>query len=108
MAQTWSLEIARDLIRQWCDMRVEEAVDLEGLTVKLEALESFILEQKPGSLEEAERLLDMIGLFDNQRPSDPGGLCALNGYGRNDVGRGGSRVEVSFAPRAFGPIVGRA
>lgn len=108
MGQTWTLEIARDLIRRWSARRIEQAVDMEGLGVRLEALENFILEQRPASLEEAERLLDLIEGVERQGLSDVASLCGINGVGRNDLGRGNSRVELSFAPRAFGPIVGRA
>ena len=108
MARIWTLDVARDLIQRWSQERVEAAVDREGLTARLEALERFILEQKPVSLNEAERLLDLIGLVDTQASADVGSLCRLAGVGRNDVGRTQSRVEHSFAPRATGPIVGRA
>ena len=43
---------------------------------------------------------------------DPGGdldsLCRVGGAVRNDIGRNGSRVEISFAPQASGPLAGRA
>lgn len=108
MAQVWTLEVARSLIQAWSAKRVERAVDQQGLTVSLEALERFILEQKPASLEEADRLLDLMGRADSPSPFGYESLCSLQGVGRNDVGRRDSRVEVSFAPRACGPIVGRA
>lgn len=108
MARSWTLEIARDLIQTWTAKRVDLAVDRQGLTVKLEALESFILEQNPTSLEQAERLLDLMVLADRPAPNNYERLCRLQGFGRNDVGRRDSRVEVSFAPCAFGPFVGRA
>lgn len=108
MAQVWSFEVARELICDWSARRVEAAVDRDGLTVSLEALERFIMEQKPGSLAEAERLLDLISVVDITSPTNMSGLCSMTGFGRNDVGRSTSRVEVSFAPCGFGPIVGRA
>lgn len=108
MACIWTLDIARDLIRDWSARRVEAAVQQEGLAARLEALETFIMQQQPASLEEAERLLDLISMAESQSRSDVASLCGLTGVGRNDIGRGQTRVEVSFAPRAFGPIVGRA
>ena len=108
MAQVWKVEIVRGLIQKWAACRIEDGVAREGLTVNLAALEDYILSQNPATLEEAERLLDMIGLVEAEASSDLGLLCRLNGVGRNDLGRNNSRVEVSFAPCAFGPLLGHA
>lgn len=91
MARSWTLEIARDLIQDWSAKRVELAVDRQGLTVELEALESFILEQKPASLEQAERLLDLITIADSPMPTGYERLCSLQG-GSDAMTWGGARA----------------
>lgn len=108
MAQVWKVEILRSLIQKWAASRIEDVVAREGLRARLAVLETYILSQNPASLEEAERLLDMIALVETDGYSDLGGLCRLKGVGRNDIGRDNSRVELSFAPCAFGPILGKA
>ncbi len=108
MARSWTLETARCLIRHWCEQRVDRAVEANGLAARLEGLESFVMEQQPASLEEAERLLDLISVVESPARSDLESLCRVGGAVRNDIGRNGSRVEISFAPRASGPLVGRA
>lgn len=108
MARSWTLEAARCLIRQWCEQRVDQAVEVDGLTARLEGLETFIIEQQPTSLAEAERLLDLISMAESPARADLEALCRVGGAVRNDIGRNGSRIEISFAPRASGPFAGRA
>jgi len=108
MAQEWTMEAARALLHQWNRRKVEGAVRLAGLSVDLDAVESWLLDQRPSSLAEAERLLDLIAVHETGAGDDLGGLCRVGGAVRNDIGRHGSRVEVSFAPQASGPLAGRA
>ena len=108
MAQEWTMEAARALLRQWTDRKVESAVRVGGLTADLGELERWLLDQKPASLAEAERLLDLIAAHESGAAGDLGGLCRVGGAVRNHIGRNGSRVEVSFAPQASGPLAGRA
>ena len=107
MAQEWTMEAARALLRQWNRSQVEGAVRDGGLTVDLGDLERWLLDQSPTSLAEAERLLDLITTYETGSGGDPGALCRMSRAGRNDIGSG-SRVEVSFAPCASGPTAGRA
>ena len=58
MAQEWTMEAARALLHQWNRRKVEGAVRVGGLSVDLDAVEAWLLDQKPASLAEAERLLD--------------------------------------------------
>ena len=108
MAQEWTMETARALLRQWNSRKVESAVRAGGLAVDLDALETWLLDQKPASRAEAERLLDLIAAQESGVGGDLGGRCRVGGAVRNDIGRNGSRVEVSFAPQASGPLAGRA
>ena len=108
MAQEWTMEAARALLHQWNNRKVENAVRVGGLTVDLGELEHWLLDQKPTSLAEAERLLDLIAAHEAGAASDLGGLCRVGGAVRNDVDPHRSRVEVSFAPCASGPMAGRA
>ncbi|MGH7025864.1 hypothetical protein [Brevundimonas sp.] len=108
MAQEWTMEAARALLRQWNRRKVEAAVRVGGLSVDLDGLETWLLDQQPASLAEAERLLDLIAAHEAGAAGDLGGLCRVTGAVRNDIGRDGSRVEVSFAPQASGPLAGRA
>ena len=108
MAQEWTMEAARALLRQWNRNKVEGAVRVGGLAIELDGLEGWLLDQKPGSLAEAERLLELIATHKAGAVDDLGGLCRVGGAVRNDIGRNGSRVEVSFAPQASGPLAGRA
>lgn len=108
MASRWSMEAARDLLRRWSNDKVETAVRAGGLTVNLNALERWLLDQQPTSLAEAERLLDLITAHEAGVEPDLESLCRVGGAVRNDLGRGDSRVEVSFDPRASGPLAGRA
>lgn len=108
MAQAWTMDAARALLLQWNRRKVEGAVRAGGLAVDLDALESWLLEQKPSSLAEAERLLDLITVHEAGVDGDLAALCRVGGAVRNDLSRHRSRVDVSFAPCASGPVAGRA
>jgi hypothetical protein len=108
MAQEWTMGAARALLHQWNRKKVERVVHAGGLAVDLNGLETWLLDQKPSSLAEAERLLDLIAAHEAGAAGDLGGLCRVGGAVRNDIGRNGSRIEVSFAPQASGPLAGRA
>lgn len=108
MAQHWTMEAARALLRQWNDNRLEASVREGGLTVELGALEVWLLEQRPETLTEAERLLDLITSHQSGGGRGLEQLCRVGGAVRNDVDFHRSRVEHSFAPRASGPLAGRA
>lgn len=108
MAQQWTMEAARALLHQWNSRKVESTVRARGLMVDLGELEHWLLDQKPTCLAEAERLLDLIATHEAGAAGDLGDLCRVGGAVRNDVDRHRSRVEVSFAPRASGPLAGRA
>ena len=108
MAQEWTMSTARALLHQWNSRRVEKAVQAGGLAVDLGGLETWLLDQKPGSLAEAERLLDLITAFDTGDGRDLDSLCKVGGAVRNDLSGHRSRVDVSFAPCASGPMAGRA
>ena len=108
MAQEWTMSAARGLLHQWSSRRVESAVRAGGLAVDLVGLERWLLDQKPGSLAEAERLLELIAAFDAGDGRDLDSLCQVGGAVRNDLIGHRSRVDVSFAPCASGPMAGRA
>lgn len=108
MAQEWTMEAARALLHQWNSRKVDSAVRVGGLAVALDGLETWLLDQKPTSLVEAERLLDLIAAHEAGSGGDLDSLCRVGGAVRNDIGRNGSRVEISFAPQASGPLAGRA
>lgn len=108
MAQEWTLEAARGLLHQWTSRKVECAIRVGGLTLDMGELEHWLLDQNPASLAEAERLLDLVAAHEAGAASDLGGLCRVGGAVRNDVHPHRSRVEVSFAPQASGPLAGRA
>lgn len=108
MAQEWTMEAARALLYQWNSRKVESAVQVDGLAVELGGLVRWLLDQQPTSLAEAERLLDLISAHEAGGGRDFDSLCRVGGAVRNDIGRNGSRVEVSFAPQASGPLAGRA
>ncbi|MNL28073.1 hypothetical protein D3C87_1497030 [compost metagenome] len=71
-------------------------------------MEAWLLDQKPASLAEAERLLDLIAAHEAGVDGDLTGLCRVGGAVRNDLSCHRSRVDVSFAPCASGPMAGRA
>ena len=75
---------------------------------ELGALEVWLLEQRPETLAEAERLLDLIASHEAGGGRGLEQLCRIGGGVRNDVAPHRSRVEHSFAPRASGPLAGRA
>jgi len=108
MAQQWTMEAARALLHQWNRRKVEGAVRAGGLSVDLDAVEAWLLDQKPVSLAEAERLLDLIAAHEAGADGDLTGLCTVGGAVRNDLSGHRSRVDVSFAPCASGPMAGRA
>ncbi|WEK57158.1 MAG: hypothetical protein P0Y52_11485 [Candidatus Brevundimonas phytovorans] len=102
------MEAARALLHQWNRRKVDGAVRVGGLLVDLDAVETWLLGQQPASLVEAERLLDLIAAHEAGLDGDLTGLCRVGGAVRNDVSRHRSRVDVSFAPCASGPMAGRA
>lgn len=108
MAQKWSMEAAQALLRQWNNRAVEASVRAGGLTADLNAVEAWLLDQRPDSLAEAERLLDLIVSHEAGGGRGLEQLCRVGGAVRNDVAPHRSRVEHSFAPRASGPLAGRA
>lgn len=108
MAQEWTMEAARALLHQWNRRKVEGAVRVGGLSVDLDGLETWLLDQKPASLAEAERLLDLITAHEAGVDGDLTALCRVSGAVRNDLNCHRSRVDVSFAPCASGPMAGRA
>lgn len=108
MAQEWTMEAARALLHQWNRRKVEGAVRVGGLSVDLDGLETWLLDQKPASLVEAERLLDLITAHEAGVDGDLTALCRVSGAVRNDLNCHRSRVDVSFAPCASGPMAGRA
>ncbi|MNH67984.1 hypothetical protein D3C73_200520 [compost metagenome] len=108
MAQEWTMEAARALLHQWNRRKVDGAVRVAGLMADLDAVETWLLDQQPATLTEAERLLDLIAAHEAGAGGDLTGLCRVGGAVRNDVSRHRSRVDVSFAPCASGPMAGRA
>ena len=108
MAREWTLEAARVLLLRWSSKTIERAVRDGGTSVELAGLEAWLLEQQPACLAEAERLLDLITAHEAGVDGDPAALCGIGGAVRNDLGRHQSRVDVSFAPCASGPMAGRA
>lgn len=107
MAQQWTKEAACALVRQWNRSKAEAPAG-PGLPVGLDELEAWLREQKPASLAEADRLLELITAHEAGAHGDLAGLCQVGGAVRNDVSHHRSRVDVSFAPRASGPRAGRA
>ncbi|MBN9480128.1 MAG: hypothetical protein J0I52_07825 [Bordetella sp.] len=108
MAQKWSMEAAQALLLQWNRRAVEASVQAGGLTADLDAVAAWLLDQRPETLEEAERLLDLIVSHEAGGGRGLEQLCRVGGAVRNDVDPHRSRVEHSFAPRASGPLAGRA
>ena len=108
MAQEWTREAARALLHQWNRTKIDGAVRVGGLRVDLDAVETWLLGQRPGSLVEAERLLDLISAHEAGADGDLTSLCRVGGAVRNDLNGHRSRVDVSFAPCASGPMAGRA
>lgn len=108
MAQKWDLETARSLIQNWAGAQERRLLERVSLADLLGELELFIMDQQPASLTEAERLLELIVISQQDCALDLNDLCRLGGAVRNDLGRYDSRVEHSFAPQASGPMAGRA
>jgi hypothetical protein len=108
MAQKWSMEAAGTLLRHWNSRAIEASVRAGGLTADLNAVEAWLLDQRPTSLAEAERLLELIVSHEAGGGRGLEQLCRVGGAGRNDIDPHRSRIENSFAPQASGPLVGRA
>lgn len=108
MARKWTMEAALALLRQWNSRVVETSVRAGGLKAELNAVEAWLLDQRPDTLAEAERLLDLIISHEAGDDRGPEVLCRIGGGVRNDVDAHRSRIEQSFAPRASGPLAGRA
>ncbi|GAA0377386.1 hypothetical protein GCM10009093_00660 [Brevundimonas terrae] len=107
MVQSWGLEAARNVLRSWARQRVDEATRKDGLAVQFDGLEAWLLAQDPHTLEEAERILSILDAFQNGRTEGLDALTRAGGEHRRD-GVPESRVSHSFAPRAYGPMGGRA
>lgn len=107
MAQSWGLETARAVLLEWSSRRVENATRENGLAVQFDGLEAWLLAQNPQSLEEAERILAILDGFEKGHDQNMDQLARGGGEHRRD-GAAQSRVSHSFAPRAYGPVGGRA
>ena len=112
MAQSWGLESARSVLQEWAERHVSEAAKSCGLSVQFSGVEAWLLAQNPQTLGEAERILEVLEVYqadtkDAQRASDMDRLVKAAGEHRRD-GCAQSRVSHSFAPRAYGPLGGRA
>lgn len=107
MAETWGLEAARSVLREWATQRVDEATQKSGLTVQFDGVEAWLLAQEPQTLEEAERVLVVLEAHHAGRTEGLDVLMRAAGEHRRD-GAATSRVGHSFAPRAYGPVGGRA
>lgn len=107
MVQAWGLETARQLLFQWSERRVSEAAAKQGLAVQFEGVEAWLLAQSPTTLEEAERVLAVIDAFESGNTEGLDVLSRGGGEHRRD-GVSESRINNSFAPRAYGPVGGRA
>lgn len=106
MAGSWGLEAARNVLTAWSTRRVDEATRKDGLGVQFEGIEAWLLAQDPQTLEEAERVLAILHAFEaGETGMDL--LARAGGEHRRD-GASTSRVSNSFAPRAYGPVGGRA
>lgn len=108
MAQQWTMETACVLLRRWSRSRSESTVESPQPSMSMDGLEAWLLEQAPASLAEAERLLELISVHEAGSHGDMSALCQVGGAVRNDLQHQRSRVDVSFAPRASGPLAGRA
>lgn len=106
MAETWGIEAARNVLKAWAKQRVDKATSENGLSVQFDGLEAWLLAQYPQTLEEAERILAILESFEaGAEGMDV--LARAGGEHRRD-GASTSRVSHSFAPRAYGPVGGRA
>ncbi len=102
------MEAAQALLKDWSIRTVDVSVRAGGLTADLDAVEAWLLDQRPETLAEAERLLDLIVSYQAGGGRGLEALCRVGGAIRNDVDAHRSRIEHSFAPRASGPLAGRA
>lgn len=107
MAQSWGLDAARMVLGEWAEKRVSEATRQYGLSVQFEGVEAWLLAQMPQTLAEAERVLEVLAAFEGGRAAELDILTKAAGEHRRD-GVATSRVSHSFAPRAYGPVGGRA
>ena len=107
MAQAWGLEASRQVLQAWARKHVEEATCEKGLAVQFDGLEGWFLAQNPQSLEEAEHILSILEAYTSGRTEGLDRLAKAAGEHRRD-GVSSSRVSNSFAPRAYGPLGGRA
>lgn len=107
MVQVWGLETARSILFTWAERRVSEAAAKQGLAVQFEGVEAWLLAQSPSTLEEAERVLAVLEAFQSGSADGLDLLARGGGEHRRD-GVSSSRVSHSFAPRAYGPVGGRA
>lgn len=107
MAQVWKLETARRVLNDWSRRTVEEATQKHGLGVQFEGVEAWLLAQSPTSVEDAERVLSVLDAFEGGRTEGLELLARGGGEYRRD-GKAESRINHSFAPRAYGPLGGRA
>lgn len=107
MAQSWGLDAARSVLQIWANKRVEQAAQRDGLAVQFDGLEAWLLAQNPQTLEEAERILSILDGFEKGHDKTLDVLARAGGEHRRD-GKSDSRVNNSFAPRAYGPVGGRA
>lgn len=106
MAESWGLESARRVLQAWARQRVDDATRKNGLAVQFDGLEAWLLAQNPQTLEEAERVLAILEAFEAGAEGMET-LARAGGEHRRDGGTT-SRVSRSFAPRAYGPVGGRA
>lgn len=107
MAQAWGLDAARTVLNDWAQRRVNEATERDGLAVQFGGVEAWLLAQSPHTLAEAERVLAVLEAFKAGRTDGMDILSKAGGEHRRD-GVSASRVSHSFAPRAYGPMGGRA
>lgn len=108
MAQQWTMETACVLLRRWSRTRSESTLQSPHPSMSPDGLEAWLLDQAPASLVEAERLLELISVHEAGAQGDMTALCQVGGAVRNDLQHQRSRVDVSFAPCASGPLAGRA
>ena len=108
MAQQWTMETACVLLRRWSRTRSESTLQSPQPSMSPDGLEAWLLDQAPASLVEAERLLELISVHEAGAQGDMTALCQVGGAVRNDLQHQRSRVDVSFAPCASGPLAGRA
>ena len=107
MVHSWGLQTARKVLRDWADAHVAQATREKGLGVQFEGIEGWLLTQSPQTLEEAEYVLEVLTAFQAGNTQSINVVLRRAGEHRRD-GEATSRVSHSFAPRAYGPLGGRA